>query len=53
MCWNLDILANQICPFVWSAWIIGIYGKLIFPNSEILFDFNEGSSKIFKDHLMF
>ena len=26
---------------------------LIFPNSEILFDFNEGSSRVFKDHLMF
>ena len=23
-----------------------------FPNSEILFDFNEGSSGVFKDHLM-
>ena len=26
---------------------------LFFPNSEILFDFNEGSSGVFKDHLMF
>ena len=24
-----------------------------FPNSEILFDFNEGSSGVFKDHKMF
>ena len=26
---------------------------MFFPNSEILFDFNAGSSRVFKDHLMF
>ena len=26
---------------------------MFFPNSEILFDFNEGSSGVFKDRLMF
>ena len=26
--------------------------QISFPNSEILFDFNEGSSGVFKDHLM-
>ena len=34
-------------------WIINIITFYIFPNSEILFDFNEGSSGVFQDHLMF
>ena len=26
---------------------------MLFPNSEILFDFNEGSSGVFRIHMMF
>ena len=33
--------------------ISGTFSKSLFPNSEILFDFNEGSNRVFKDHLMF
>ena len=32
---------------------MAIWLSINFPNSEILFDFNEGSSGVFKDHLMF
>ena len=27
--WNFDILANMIFRFIWSVWILGVYGKSI------------------------
>ena len=40
---------NEILAYVWD----GASVESFFPNSEILFDFNEGSNGVFKDHLMF